>query len=166
MQAVSLIQRSALLEQLSQVFKQTSYKVFTKFWIFTKIWQSFGITTFFTEFLHYKVLTKSTKFKNRNNKLHKVLDTYSTLNFTKLWNYEVFTKYWTFRYLNKALDIYQALNKFWNFTKLLPSYWVWKFLQSFYKSFWCLQTFYKVSDFFNLCQNFVNFILWKLCKTL
>ena len=37
MQAVSLIQRSALLEQLSQVFKQTSYKVFTKFWIFTKI---------------------------------------------------------------------------------------------------------------------------------
>ena len=124
-------------------FLQSVYKVLDPYKKLTKFWNY----NFFTEFLHYKVLTKSTKFKNRNNKLHKVLETYSTLNFTKLWNYEVFTKYWTFRYLNKALDIYQALNKFWNFTKLLPSYWVWTFLQSFYKSFWCLQTFYKVSVF-------------------
>ena len=78
MQTVSLIQRSALLEQLSQVFKQTSYKVFTKFWIFTKKLTKFWNYNVFTEFLHYNVLTKSTKFKNRNNKLQKVLETYST----------------------------------------------------------------------------------------
>ena len=156
MQAVSLIQRSALLEQLSQVFKQTSYKVFTKFWILYKKLTKFWNYNFFTEFLHYKVLTKSTKFKNRNNKLHKVLETYSTLNFTKLWNYEVFTKYWTFRYLNKALDIYQALNKFWNFTK--SCYQVIEF-ERFYKAFTKVFDAYKLSTKFRIFQS-----VSKLCK--
>ena len=77
MQAVSLIQRSALLEQFSQVFKQTSYKVFTKFWIFTKIDKVLELQ-FFTEFLHYKVLTKSTKFIK-----------IEITNFTKLWKLTV-----------------------------------------------------------------------------
>ena len=148
MQAVSLIQRSALLEQLSQVFKQTSYKVFAKFWIFTKNWQSFGITTFFTEFLHYKVLTKSTKFKNWNNKLHKVLETYSTLNSTKFLQsiepLDIWTKLWTFIKLWTSFGILQGcyqvieFERFYKaFTKVFDAY---KFSTKFRNFSICVKT--------------------------
>ena len=60
-------------------FLQSVYKVLDLYKNLTKFWNY----NFFTEFLHYKVLTKSTKFKDRNNKFHKVFGNLQYIEFYK-----------------------------------------------------------------------------------
>ena len=91
----------------------------------------------FTEFLHYKVLTKSTKFKNRNNKtkfwkltVHWILQNFGTTKFLQsIEPLDIWTKLWTFIKLWTSFGILQScyqvieFERFYKaFTKVFDAY--------------------------------------------